>query len=211
MNGDIFETVDWMSKLLSEGWYGYYLVGISQSDDTKNHLTSSRIVGDLKNRSELITSAYIETAKLLNSVESVLGLFGNQAGFVTLGWKEPIFNYVTSLVAYWSIINNEYPSVKVSRIFSNYDAWQIRTNQHPGPEFKSNLFVGNRMFVETTLGQGGSNVDLLKWDFFSSESKRLQEFLEKNTGDLFPKVQILSNGIRVQGSFEFLNINFSGT
>ncbi|NTV78453.1 MAG: hypothetical protein HGA25_04765 [Clostridiales bacterium] len=140
-----------------------------------------------------------------------MGIFDNQAGFVTLGWKEPVFNYVTSLVAYWTIINNEYPSVKVSRIFSDFEAWQTRTNQHPGPELKVNLSVGNKMFVETTLVQGGSNVDVLKWDFFSSESKRLQEFLEKNTGNLFPEVQILSNGIRVQGSFEFLNINFSGT
>ncbi|NTV78454.1 MAG: hypothetical protein HGA25_04770, partial [Clostridiales bacterium] len=59
MNGDIFETVNWMSKLLNEGWYGYYIVGISQSDDTKSHLTSSRIVGDIKDRSKLITSAYV--------------------------------------------------------------------------------------------------------------------------------------------------------
>jgi len=208
MNGDIFDTVDWIEKLVKESWCGYYLMGISQSENAKSNLTASRIVGSLNDHPRKTLSAYAETAKLLNGEKSDYGIFGSRAGFVTLGWVEPIFNYVTSLVAYWSIINNEYPSVKVSRIISDYQTWKTRTNDHSGPELKVNTFIGNRMLVDTTLVQGGNNTDMLKWNFFCSNDKKLQEFLKNNMKEL-GKVQILENQISVHGVFEMLSICFS--
>jgi len=209
-NSSLVIGTHWLESLLKCSNNGYYIHATWQIDDKGHCMSNHRIVSPNQDQSKLASLAFSEAAKLVTGEKSEYGFFKDNIGFVTVGWQEPIFNYVTSVIGHWAVSHIPCEIGGYTQMFSSYPAFRHHIMTYHGVQQgyrkKSYYYLAGTHKIEVRFCAGYE--DIQTWNFKGPGARNLQLFLLQNTKE---KSQVERNAdglLVILGKSEQLKITF---